>query len=449
MFVASEPFEDILILSVEESIGPGKGESLGRMAIPVREIYQRFDARSKPPDARWYNLLKPSSGIEGDEKKKEVKFSSKICLRLSLESGYHVLDESTYFSSDFQPSSKVLRKPCIGILELGILSAKNLLPMKGRDGKLTDAYCVAKYGNKWVRTRTLLDTLHPRWNEQYTWEVHDPCTIITIGVFDNSHTNGKDEARDQRIGKVRVRLSTLETNRVYTHYYPLLSLQPSGLKKHGELQLALRFTCTHWVNMVSQYGKPLLPKMHYAQPIPVRNMDWLRHHAIQIVGARLSRAEPPLRPEVVEYMLDVDYNMFSLRRSKANFARIMSILSAVTAVCRWFNEVCNWRNPVTTVLVHVLFFILVCFPELILPTIFLYLFVVGMYNYRFRPRSPPHMDARLSHVSLLNWRSRIVTVCANFNCVTVMLGLSGRIRSPRRVGRRIRHISEYEAPGHG
>ncbi|GAB4861455.1 FT-interacting protein 7 [Ancistrocladus abbreviatus] len=396
MFVVSEPFDEFIIVSAEDRVGPGKDEILGRMIISVREVPHRNDV-TKSPDARWFNLLKPAAVEAEGEKKKEVKFSSKIHLRFCLDAGYHVLDESTHFSSDFQPSSKHLRKPSIGILELGILSARNLLPMKGKDGSLTDAYCVAKYGNKWVRTRTLLDTLAPRWNEQYTWEVYDPCTVITIGVFDNCHINGsKEDARDQRIGKVRIRLSTLETDRVYTHYYPLLVLQPSGLKKHGELQLALRFTCTAWVNMVAQYGKPLLPKMHYVQPISVRHIDLLRQQAMQIVAARLARAEPPLRREVVEYMLDVDYHIWSLRRSKANFHRIMLLLSGISAICRWFNDICIWRNPVTTCLVHVSFLILVCYPELILPTIFLYLFVIGVWNYRYRPRHPPHMDARLS-----------------------------------------------------
>ncbi|KGN52714.1 FT-interacting protein 7 [Cucumis sativus] len=393
MFVASEPFEDFIIISVEDR---GTGEILGRVIVPSRDVPQRIES-TKLPDARWYNLHPPYiAKLEETEKKKE-KFSSKIHVRLWIDSGYHVLDESTHFSSDLQPSSKVLRKDSIGVLELGILSARNLLPMKSKEGRITDAYCVAKYGNKWVRTRTLLDTLAPRWNEQYTWEVYDPCTVITIGVFDNAHTNGsKEDAKDQRIGKVRIRLSTLETDKVYTHYYPLLVLQPSGLKKHGELQLALRFTCTAWANMLTQYGKPLLPKMHYLQPIPVRHIDLLRFHAMNIVAARLSRAEPPLRREAVEYMLDVDYHMFSLRRSKANFNRIMSLLSGITAIYRWFNDVCIWKNPITTCLVHVLFLILVCYPELILPTVFLYLFVIGIWNYRFRPRYPPHMDARLS-----------------------------------------------------
>ncbi|KAF8025520.1 hypothetical protein BT93_F2375 [Corymbia citriodora subsp. variegata] len=393
MFVVSEPFEDYIFVSVEDRLGPGKDETLGRLIMPVRNVFQRKDA-ARIPDT-WFNLLPPSRAEE-EEKKKEVKFSSKICLQWCLDSGYHVLDESTHFSSNLQPSSKHLRKPCIGYLELGIRSARNLLPMKGKDGKTTDAYCVAKYGNKWARTRTLLDTLAPRWHERYTWEVYDPCTVITIGVFDNCHINGKDEARDQRIGKVRIRLSTLETDRIYIDCHPLLVLHPSGLQKRGELELALRFTCTAWINMVAQYGKPLLPKMHYVQPIPVRHIDWLRHQAMQIVAVRLSRAEPPLRREVIEYMLDVDYHMFSLRRSKANFFRIMSVLSGITAMCRWYSQICYWKNPITTCLVHVLFTILVCYPELILPTIFLYLFVLGIWNYRFRPRHPPYMDPRLS-----------------------------------------------------
>ncbi|WCJ44230.1 C2 calcium/lipid-binding plant phosphoribosyltransferase family protein [Euphorbia peplus] len=395
MLVASEPFEDYIIVSVEDRVGPGKDEIMGRVVIPVRDVPPRRET-SKLPDPRWFNLFRPHHGEDEGEKKKE-KFSSKILLGLCLETGYHVLDESTHFSSDLQPSSKFLRRERIGVLELGILSAKNLLPMKSKDGRTTDAYCVAKYGNKWVRTRTLLDNLHPRWNEQYTWDVHDPCTVITVGVFDNCHINGsKEDARDQRIGKVRIRLSTLETNRVYTHYHPLLVLTPGGLRKHGEIQLALRFTCIAWVNMLTQYSKPLLPKMHYLQPISVRHIDLLRNQAMQIVAARLARAEPPLRREIVEYMLDVDYHMWSLRRSKANFGRIMSLLSGIAAVCKWFSDICTWRNPITTCLVHVLFLILVCYPELILPTIFLYLFVIGIWNYRFRPRHPPHMDIRLS-----------------------------------------------------
>lgn len=203
--------------------------------------------------------------------------------------------------------------------------------------------------------------------------------------------------KDTKIGKVRIRLSTLETGRVYTHSYPLLALHPSGVKKMGELHLAIRFSCTSLVNMMYIYSRPLLPKMHYIRPLTPMQQDMLRHQAVTLVAARLSRAEPPLRREVVEYMSDAHSHLWSMRRSKANFFRLMSVFSGLLAFGKWFGEVCKWKNPVTTVLVHVLFGMLVLFPELILPTAFLYMFIIGLWNYRYRPRHPPHMNTRISY----------------------------------------------------
>lgn len=195
---------------------------------------------------------------------------------------------------------------------------------------------------------------------------------------------------------MRIRLSTLEAHRIYTHSYPLLVLHPSGVKKMGELQLAVRFTTLSVANMVYIYSRSLLPKMHYLNPLTVNQVESLRYQAMNIVATRLGRAEPPLRKEVVEYMLDADSHMWSMRRSKANFFRIMSLLSGLFSVSRWFNNVQEWKNPVTTVLVHILFLILLWYPELILPTICLYMFLIGLWNYRFRARHPPHMDPKLS-----------------------------------------------------
>lgn len=404
LFVAPEPFEDHLILSVEDRVAPNKDEVIGRVVIPLSAIEKRADDRAI--HSRWFNLEKPVA-VDVDQLKND-KFSSRLHLRICLDGGYHVLDESTHYSSDLRPTAKQLWKPSIGLLELGVLNAEGLHPMKTRDGKGTsDTYCVAKYGQKWVRTRTIISSLSPRYNEQYTWEVYDPATVLTVGVFDNCQlgekgSNGANGNRDARIGKVRIRLSTLETGRVYTHSYPLLVLHPSGVKKMGELHLAIRFSSTSLVNMMYMYSRPLLPKMHYIRPLTVMQLDMLRHQAVQIVAARLSRMEPPLRKEVVEYMSDVDSHLWSMRRSKANFFRLMSVFSGLFAVGKWFGDVCAWKNPITTVLVHVLFVMLACFPELILPTIFLYMFLIGIWNYRYRPRYPPHMNTKISHAEAVN-----------------------------------------------
>ncbi|XP_066398387.1 protein QUIRKY-like [Miscanthus floridulus] len=95
----------------------------------------------------------------------------------------HATIPAAHVCSDYRPTPKQLWKPPVGVLELGIIGACGLLPMKTKGGAKgsTDAYCVAKYGKKWVH------------------------------------------------------VSTLESNRAYTASYPLLVLLRSGLKKMGEV----------------------------------------------------------------------------------------------------------------------------------------------------------------------------------------------------------------------
>ncbi|KAL6208881.1 hypothetical protein ACLB2K_019824 [Fragaria x ananassa] len=209
MFVVAEPIEDYLLICVEDRVGPGRDEVAGRVVIPVAGVERRTD--DKPVVSRWFNLDNSSHFTNAaGESKVMTRFGSRIHLRVSLDGGYHVLDEATMYSSDLKPTDKRLWKPHIGVLEMGILGATGLMPMKIKEGKggSSDAYCVAKYGQKWVRTRTVIDSLSPKWNEQYTWEVFDPCTVVTIGVFDNSridkNTANNAGVRDSRIGKVRI-----------------------------------------------------------------------------------------------------------------------------------------------------------------------------------------------------------------------------------------------------
>ncbi|KAD4584335.1 hypothetical protein R6Q59_036733 [Mikania micrantha] len=405
MFVVAEPFEDYVMVSVEDRVGPGREEVVGRVMVPVSVITRRLD--SKEVASRWYNLDGHLGGP--NDAKAGLRFASRIHIRATLDGGYHVLDEATMYSSDVRPTAKQLWKPHIGILEMGILGASNLMPMKIKDGKggSSDAYCVAKYGSKWVRTRTVVDSLSPKWNEQYTWEVFDPCTVITIGVFDNSRVDknpsgGLPGARDSRIGKVRIRLSTLESDRVYTHAYPLLMLHPSGMKKMGELHLAVRFSCANMLNMLHMYTMPLLPKMHYVQPLSVNQLDSLRYQALNVVAARLSRAEPSLGREVVEYMLDHDSHMWSMRKSKANFFRLTHVLTWLSFMNRVIESMRNWSTPVYSSMFVVTFLIMVLMPELIVPSILLGFAVIGLWKYRFRARYPPHMDTRLSYADVVH-----------------------------------------------
>ncbi|KAI4374378.1 hypothetical protein MLD38_012382 [Melastoma candidum] len=401
MFVVPEPFEDYLIVSVEDRVASNRDEVVGRVLIPVNTVERRMD--DKPVVPRWF-ILDSHFGATNDSKV-TTRFGSRMHLQVSLDGGYHVLDEAALYCSDVRPTAKQLWKPHVGLLEMGILGATGLVPVKIKEGTggSTDAYCVAKYGQKWVRTRTVVDSPSPKWNEQYTWEVFDPCTVITVGVFDNSRV-GKNLAnniaaalKDARIGKVRIRLSTLESDRVYTHSYPLLMLHPTGVKKMGELHLAVRFSCANTSNMLHMYTMPLLPKMHYVRPLSIHQLENLRYQAMNVVASRLSRAEPPLGREVVDYMLDHDSHMWSMRRSKANFFRLMNLLSGLVTIARCIELICSWHKPIYSAMFGVTFLWLVYCPELILPIVLLLMALTGLLRYRSRPRHPPHMDTLLSH----------------------------------------------------
>ncbi|KAL9155850.1 hypothetical protein ABFS82_09G033800 [Erythranthe guttata] len=400
-FVAGEPLEDSLILLVEDRTGKDP-VLLGHILIPVGSIEQRIDDRHVAP--KWH-------GLEGGPGGGGGSYCGRVHLRMCLEGGYHVLDEAAHLCSDFRPTAKQLWKPAVGVLELGILGCRGLLPMKSKgNGKgSTDSYCVAKYGKKWVRTRTVTDTFDPRWNEQYTWQVYDPCTVLTIGVFDNWRMfaepggGGGEEKPDCRVGKVRIRVSTLESNKVYMNSYPLMVLSRSGLKKMGEVELAVRFACPSMLpDTCGVYGQPLLPRMHHLRPLGVAHQEALRGAAARIVAAWLARSEPPLGPEVVRYMLDSDSQSWSMRKSKANWFRIVAVLAWAVGLAKWLDHIRRWKNPVTTVLVHVLYLVLVWYPDLIVPTGFLYVFLIGVWYYRFKPKIPAGMDVKLSQVDRID-----------------------------------------------
>lgn len=113
----------------------------------------------------------------------------------------------------------------------------------------------------------------------------------------------------------------------------------------------------------------------------------------------MSRAEPPLGKEVVEYMLDAGLEMWSIRRSKVNFFRVVEVL---TGFHKWVDEICTWKSPFKTISVHIGCVVAIFLPELIVLVMLMYLFAVGLQNYRKRAKHPPHMDARLSLADTAN-----------------------------------------------
>ncbi|GER26972.1 C2 calcium/lipid-binding plantphosphoribosyltransferase family protein [Striga asiatica] len=394
MFVAAEPFTEhsLTFFLLENRPTPKEPLVVGVARVPLMSIERRVDDRTVAP--RWCTMEDPNS-------EEKPTYRGRVQLRLCFDGGYHVMDEGAHVCSDYRPTARQLWKPPVGTIELGIIGCRNLVPTKTTSGGKgsADAYAVAKYGSKWVRTRTISDNLDPKWNEQYTWRVYDPSTVLTLAVFDSwQHPDELTEPTrpDSRLGKVRIRISTLTTGHAYRSTFPLLLLSRAGLKKMGEIELAVRFTrAGPTLDLLHVYSQPLLPAMHHLRPLV--QQETLRSAAVRIVSAHLSRSEPPLCPEVVAHMLDSDSSTFSMRKVRANWFRIINMMTGVIELFKWVDETRSWRNPTATVLVHALLVMLVWFPDLIVPSLAFYVFAVGAWNYRFRPKSAlPHFDPKLS-----------------------------------------------------
>ncbi|KAJ6826647.1 putative protein QUIRKY [Iris pallida] len=391
IFVAAEPFgDDKLVFSLE--LRHGKDTAVvGSASVDLSSVERRVDDRRVA--SRWLDLQPGEEFKKGSKKQSGIPracIGGRLHVRVCLDGGYHVADEPPHSASDFRPSARQLWGPQVGTIELGLIGCKNLLPMKAIDGKgVTDAYAVAKYGPKWARTRTVPNSFDPAWNEQYTWPVYDPCTVLTVGVFDES--DASKDSTSHPMGKIRIRISTLESNRSLRCSYPLIVLLPSGPKKMGEVEVAVRFSrSVTSLDLIHVYGRPMLPPMHHVRPIPSLQRDPLRLSAARIVAGHLSRSEPSLKREVVAWMLDsADPRGFSMRKVRSNYNRILSSLSWIADVARWVEDTRAWRNPTATTIAHGVMILLIWFPELIIPTLALHLFGTGLWRYRYRVRIPP------------------------------------------------------------
>ncbi|XP_065024294.1 multiple C2 domain and transmembrane region protein 16-like [Musa acuminata AAA Group] len=397
LFVEAEPFGEDQKLVISLELRHGKDAIvLGSASILLSTIERRVDDRKVA--SRWLDLLPTSEEAQAKKGRRPVH-GFRLHVRVCFDGGYHVSDEPQHAESDYRPSARQLWRSPVGVVEVGIIGCRGLLPVRTVDGKgTTDAYAVAKYGPKWARTRTAANSFDPAWNEQYTWPVYDPCTVLTVAVFDQSD-DGKD-ATSRPMGKVRIRLSTLETNRIYRGSYPLVMLLPSGVKRMGEIELAVRFSrAGSALDLLHVYGQPMLPAMHHLRPIPAAQREPLRLAAARIVAAHLGRSEPSLQREVALWVLDpaAEPRGYSMRRVRANWYRIVAALSWVADVARWVEDTRAWRNATTTLLVHGVLVLLVWFPELGAPTVAVHVAVVGAWRYRRRARGPvPHPCLRAS-----------------------------------------------------
>ncbi|CAH2063190.1 unnamed protein product [Thlaspi arvense] len=333
IFVASEPLEGTVYISLIEKSDENHEECIGKLKKKLSEM----NAMKVPGLApvQFYDI-EPPGDIQpaGDTR----RFASRIKMKLATDQAYHVFDECSQYCSDYRAFAKGLWTGVLGKLEVGILGATGLTPVKD-SAYQRNAYVVAKYGNKWARTRTVVDNKSPKWNEQYSWDVYEKCTVLTLGVYDNQQiVTNYGEGNDGPIGKVRIPLGQLKWNMIYAGSWPIMELGKEGLKKKGELQLAVRCASVPKSYAVeTSVFRWMLPKTHYKFPMSLIQKEELRAQAVEVNCMNLARTEPPLRNEVVRDMLKPKSNSFSWRRAKANQERLWKSLARLFGWYAWLD----------------------------------------------------------------------------------------------------------------
>ncbi|CAH2071711.1 unnamed protein product [Thlaspi arvense] len=299
IFVASEPLEGTVYISLMEKFDEHHEQCIGKLKKKLSEM----SAMKVPgPAPVLFHDIEPPGDVQpaGDTR----RFASRIKMKLATDQAYHVFDECSQYCSDYRAFAKGLWTCLLGKLEVGILGATGLTPVKN-SAYQRNAYVVAKYGNKWARTRTVVDNPSPKWNEQYSWDVYEKCTVLTLGVYDNQQIiTNYGQGNDGPIGKVRIPLRQLKWNTVYTGSWPIMELGKEGLKKKGELQLAVRCASVprSYAFETSRF-RWMLPKTHYKFPMSLLQKEELRAQAVEVNCMNLARTEPPLRNEVVRDIL--------------------------------------------------------------------------------------------------------------------------------------------------
>ncbi|ESQ43904.1 hypothetical protein EUTSA_v10006434mg [Eutrema salsugineum] len=348
IFVASEPLQGTVCIELVDKVDDQHETCVGKLKKIRLSEMTAVKVPGGPAPLSTFDV-EPPSKVEpaGDTR----RFASTIKVRLATDQSYHVFDECSQYCSDYRAFAKGLWPGTVGKLEVGILGATGLTPMKNSRNQ-RNAYVVAKYGNKWARTRTVVDNASPKWNEQYSWDVYDKSTVFTLGVYDNQQlvSYSGNKVDDAPIGKVRFRLSKLKWDTIYTGSYPILVLGKEGLKKMGEIQLAIR--CASSGPLTYAFATApfrwMLPKSHYKSPLSLLQIEALRSQAVEVNCMNLAKTEPMLRSEVVKDMLKPKSNNFSLRRAKANYERLCRIFMWLSKKCA-LSDIMNIRsNPDNT-----------------------------------------------------------------------------------------------------
>lgn len=99
----------------------------------------------------------------------------------------------------------------------------------------TDAYCILRSGSEVIRTYTINNCKHPRWNQEFHFTVSSP----TVGSL-NITMRDKDVFKDDNISYIDIPYNTIPVGQIIDQWFSMIPFR--RVRKGGRLHLLLHMT---------------------------------------------------------------------------------------------------------------------------------------------------------------------------------------------------------------
>uniref|UniRef100_A0A7S4CYR8 C2 domain-containing protein n=1 Tax=Eutreptiella gymnastica TaxID=73025 RepID=A0A7S4CYR8_9EUGL len=298
-----------------------------------------------------------------------------------------------WFDNKYLPKSP----PLLGQLMLRLQNAR-VHPRDNDEGR--NVMIVLQYGRHWVRVPSIKASGNGLavFDQKFTIGVHDPGTVLTVGVFDDCSDNLL-ATKPQFLGLFRIRTCTLASNEWFEVDQPLYRLINGEIWEKGRVKCSIYFQCNKYLQTIAAMFACPLPDLAYYHPLTEEWKDAI-DTAMQDFEIALMTAQPEelgFCQEMVLHVRGPVHVKFSMTMFKANIARLKDALGPIGDLAGHFDDICEWKNFRLSLGVNVLGVLLIWYymyiPHLVMGYL-LYSFVKGYWNNEVSRHIDP-MDVQL------------------------------------------------------
>ena len=257
-------------------------------------------------------------------------------------------------------------------LSLGEVTIPNL------SNSNTNVFCVFKIEQMWFRTdwfRTNSKGTVSFTGFNVMLPITNPAAMLTMAVVArNRSKESKEVSRGifNVIGKLRFRISSLKSNNQANVTLPFLSQRAQGGQTVGHANLQISAHYESQKIRLKGYIPPAYPKENYVyRTIPV--MKTLQQERREMLFEWMSAANPPIPPEAIEAIEDVEFDSFAMSRLKVNLRRIKIALRTLGQFKKHYNLLASWKYPWLTRAACLFNFVITHYPTTVIPMFVIYM----------------------------------------------------------------------------